>query len=450
MTEAEEIARLFHETYERLAPDFGYETREASAKPWGEVPENNRKLMIAVAGEVLATLQGSAALPSEAINESGWLIEDNSNGIHTLYMAMSDGGFGPTKRKSIGTFKFDQYETPLMFVKDANEALRFGRQEDAEAFVRVFKRFMLVPKVREHCWPAMRATTLTAPVQDDDADPLHDNSPLQTRRNFVEQWRRILDGDGHEMIANRNTICRFIHIIDDLASRLSPTPETDQQCSFCEAPAACMVSDSNDVFDACPRCWAAWQRDPGFGFEFSRDKAEAFIALVETVGGYIYNNNGAKVLPLKKAWNAAFPYAKAASSAIEAAKAGETVKIGSTEGESAVGATGAETPDTDSTPETGLVEALRRIERLNDLMRDIQMNAHKWMVAHDRLKAGKPYDLPAPADLPEALRLLKEARHWLYFHHEAHDLADAIDRFLSNVLPDEVGGQALEPTPSAR
>lgn len=43
-----EIARAFHETYERLAPQFGYETREASAKPWDEVPQQNKDLMTAV------------------------------------------------------------------------------------------------------------------------------------------------------------------------------------------------------------------------------------------------------------------------------------------------------------------------------------------------------------------------------------------------------------------
>jgi hypothetical protein len=48
MANAEQIAQAFHETYERLAPDFGYETREASAKPWAEVPEQNRSLMVAV------------------------------------------------------------------------------------------------------------------------------------------------------------------------------------------------------------------------------------------------------------------------------------------------------------------------------------------------------------------------------------------------------------------
>lgn len=53
---AEELARMFHEAYEKLAPNFGYKTREASAKPWSEVPENNKKLMIATASSVLLKL----------------------------------------------------------------------------------------------------------------------------------------------------------------------------------------------------------------------------------------------------------------------------------------------------------------------------------------------------------------------------------------------------------
>lgn len=52
---AEEIARRFHESYERLAPSFGYETRKESAVPWEDVPEPNRRLMIAVARDVLLT-----------------------------------------------------------------------------------------------------------------------------------------------------------------------------------------------------------------------------------------------------------------------------------------------------------------------------------------------------------------------------------------------------------
>jgi hypothetical protein len=51
--EAEEIAQEFHEAYERLAPDFHYETRTESAKPWKEVPESNRELMIATVQDLL-------------------------------------------------------------------------------------------------------------------------------------------------------------------------------------------------------------------------------------------------------------------------------------------------------------------------------------------------------------------------------------------------------------
>jgi hypothetical protein len=51
-TDAETLARRFHETYERFAPDYGYKTREASAVPWDEVPDANRSLMIAVCREL--------------------------------------------------------------------------------------------------------------------------------------------------------------------------------------------------------------------------------------------------------------------------------------------------------------------------------------------------------------------------------------------------------------
>lgn len=53
MTQAERIAKEFHDSYERLAPDHNYKTREASAKPWDEVPEDNKNLMIAVVTDLI-------------------------------------------------------------------------------------------------------------------------------------------------------------------------------------------------------------------------------------------------------------------------------------------------------------------------------------------------------------------------------------------------------------
>lgn len=43
---AERVAREFHETYERLAPN-------GAAAPWDQIPLDNRELMIAVVWELL-------------------------------------------------------------------------------------------------------------------------------------------------------------------------------------------------------------------------------------------------------------------------------------------------------------------------------------------------------------------------------------------------------------
>lgn len=50
---AEEVAKHFHEAYEKLAPRHDYETREASRTDWSSVPEANRELMIATAYTLL-------------------------------------------------------------------------------------------------------------------------------------------------------------------------------------------------------------------------------------------------------------------------------------------------------------------------------------------------------------------------------------------------------------
>ena len=57
MMTAEQLAEFFHETYENLAPRYDYDTRLASKVPWSQVPERNKKLMIAVAEKVLGRLK---------------------------------------------------------------------------------------------------------------------------------------------------------------------------------------------------------------------------------------------------------------------------------------------------------------------------------------------------------------------------------------------------------
>lgn len=54
---SEELAKLFHEQYEKLAPDFDYKTPWARPiETWAQIPERNKKLMIAVCSVVMETV----------------------------------------------------------------------------------------------------------------------------------------------------------------------------------------------------------------------------------------------------------------------------------------------------------------------------------------------------------------------------------------------------------
>lgn len=78
---ADYIAARFHEAYERLAPDFGYDTRPESAVPWEDVPEANRLLMRAVVADVF--------------DHSGWSGHDTPDGrfaqVHDKNSVHMDG-----------------------------------------------------------------------------------------------------------------------------------------------------------------------------------------------------------------------------------------------------------------------------------------------------------------------------------------------------------------------
>jgi hypothetical protein len=40
------IGQFFHDEYERLAPEHGWETQDATRVHWNDLPPNNRALMI--------------------------------------------------------------------------------------------------------------------------------------------------------------------------------------------------------------------------------------------------------------------------------------------------------------------------------------------------------------------------------------------------------------------
>lgn len=62
-TESEKLARFFHDTYETLAPSFGYETRK-DTRDFNPESQNGR-LMVTVCGAVLLRFNSELANESE-------------------------------------------------------------------------------------------------------------------------------------------------------------------------------------------------------------------------------------------------------------------------------------------------------------------------------------------------------------------------------------------------
>lgn len=81
--DAESIARAFHEAYEGLAPFHGYKTREASAKPWEEVPQNNRELMIATVSQLIREGHIRKAVPVEPVAMPRHAAHPNTENVET-------------------------------------------------------------------------------------------------------------------------------------------------------------------------------------------------------------------------------------------------------------------------------------------------------------------------------------------------------------------------------
>lgn len=89
-------------------------------------------------------------------HEQGWLIEeDYGYGCHWITLAKDSWPRWKTStRRSRRDSNLDvetiEYLTPVHRVKDANDALRFARKQDAEAFIALFERYLLHAKATEH------------------------------------------------------------------------------------------------------------------------------------------------------------------------------------------------------------------------------------------------------------------------------------------------------------
>ena len=87
------VAREFHETYERLAPVYGYETRIESAVPWEDVPGENRALMTATVKIVLGDLCAERDRYREALEN---IVSDGDPEAIWLYATAALDGEGQT------------------------------------------------------------------------------------------------------------------------------------------------------------------------------------------------------------------------------------------------------------------------------------------------------------------------------------------------------------------
>jgi len=61
----EQLAELFHSTYERLAPAFGWRTKKGCNVPFAQLPQRNKALMVATCQTVLNALQECGAVAEQ-------------------------------------------------------------------------------------------------------------------------------------------------------------------------------------------------------------------------------------------------------------------------------------------------------------------------------------------------------------------------------------------------
>ena len=83
---SEDIARQFHLCYERLAPDYGYETREDTKEFDPDTP--NGQLMIAVCAVVTGDMQDKLSALESANYEADKILGDGIDELHAKLTAL--------------------------------------------------------------------------------------------------------------------------------------------------------------------------------------------------------------------------------------------------------------------------------------------------------------------------------------------------------------------------
>jgi hypothetical protein len=96
----------------------------------------------------------SQPAPKEAVADRGWLIEENFGPVihyiglqdpHDHWRKLSEDGRNTNGRSALVGI--------IRFCKDANDAIRFARAQDAQQLVDALGRLLTEPRICEHEWP---------------------------------------------------------------------------------------------------------------------------------------------------------------------------------------------------------------------------------------------------------------------------------------------------------
>jgi hypothetical protein len=96
----EELAELFHDTYERLAPECGYITRKKSQVPFADLPKENKNLMVEVCKVVLNEMLPYAVCQCNSCQ--GIIVHDSDCACHDKDNDACTCGAAPVARMVLG------------------------------------------------------------------------------------------------------------------------------------------------------------------------------------------------------------------------------------------------------------------------------------------------------------------------------------------------------------
>ena len=162
--------------------------------------------------------------PADDLVERGWLIEfpwTKHSGGALQYAALAKGKwprYNTIRRTRL--VEHDEYQTPIEMVADSNDAIRFARKEDAEAFVVLFDRFLLHPVIAEHQWIGPDIAAIP-----DRAALVGEVESLRLSNSLLEQFRKSdleeITTLRTQLAASRADVARLRGAMADMANQIN-------------------------------------------------------------------------------------------------------------------------------------------------------------------------------------------------------------------------------------